>query len=73
MPRAHGRELRVWYNWSRIHRALRVTPAMAAGLSDSLLDWANIVELIELEAPRPGSRGAYKRKAADAEPQINKA
>ena len=23
----------VWYNWIRIHKTLRVTPAMAAGLS----------------------------------------
>ena len=23
----------VWYNWLRIHKTLRVTPAMAAGLS----------------------------------------
>ena len=25
----------VWYNWIRIHKTLRTTPAMAAGLSDT--------------------------------------
>jgi hypothetical protein len=26
----------VWYNWIRIHNTLRVTPAMAAGLSETV-------------------------------------
>jgi len=42
-----------WYNWVRIHSAIRVTPAMAAGLTDKLMDWADIVRLIdEREAAR---------------------
>lgn len=37
----------VWYNWMRIHKALRVTPAMAAGLTDKVMDMADIVKLID--------------------------
>jgi len=36
-----------WYNWVRIHSAIRVTPAMAAGLTDKLMDWAGIVRLVD--------------------------
>ncbi len=37
----------VWYNWIRIHATLRVTPAMAAGLTDKLMDWAEVVQMID--------------------------
>jgi IS1 family transposase len=37
----------VWYNWIRIHKSLRVTPAMAAGLTDGLLEWADVVRMID--------------------------
>ncbi len=37
----------VWYNFARINSAVRVAPAMAAGLSDRLWDVADIVKLIE--------------------------
>ncbi len=37
----------VYYNWTRIHTSLRVTPAMAAGLTDKLMDWAGIVQMID--------------------------
>ena len=43
----------VWYNWMRIHKTLRVTPAMAADLTDKLMDWSDVVRMIdnrELEA-----------------------
>ncbi|MCY4440414.1 MAG: hypothetical protein OXE53_09435 [Deltaproteobacteria bacterium] len=36
-----------WYNWVRIHKTLRVTPAMEAGLTDTTKDMDWIVELIE--------------------------
>ena len=32
-----------WYNLVRIHRTLRVTPAMAAGVSDRVWDLAELV------------------------------
>ncbi len=37
----------VWYNFARINSAVRVAPAMAAGISDQLWDVADIVKLIE--------------------------
>jgi hypothetical protein len=37
----------VWYNFVRIHKTLRVSPAMAAGLTDRLWDTADIVKLAD--------------------------
>jgi IS1 family transposase len=37
----------VFYNWIRIHKTLRVTPAMAAGLADRVWSWEDIVALID--------------------------
>lgn len=37
----------VWHTWIRIHKSLRVTPAMAAGLTDKLKDWADVVSMID--------------------------
>lgn len=36
-----------FYNWMRIHKTLRVTPAMAAGLTDKLMGWADVVRMID--------------------------
>jgi hypothetical protein len=55
----------VWYNWIRIHKTLRVTPAMAAGLSQTVMDWLDIVALMDEEAPKPGPRGPYRKKSAE--------
>ena len=51
----------VWYNFVRIHKSLRVTPAMAAGVTDTLRDMEWIVSLIDEQAPKPGPRGSYKK------------
>ncbi|PYQ90688.1 MAG: hypothetical protein DMG02_10215 [Acidobacteria bacterium] len=46
----------VWYNWIRVHKTLRVTPAMQAGLADRVFDMIDLVALIEqAEAPQPAS------------------
>jgi IS1 family transposase len=37
----------VWYNWIRTHKAHRVTPAMAAGLTERLMDMADVARLID--------------------------
>jgi IS1 family transposase len=50
----------VWYNWVRIHKSLRVTPCMAAKVTDRLWDWADIVAIMDAEVPKPGPRGPYK-------------
>ncbi|MGH9408623.1 MAG: IS1 family transposase [Vicinamibacterales bacterium] len=44
----------VWYNWMKVHKTLRVTPAMQAGLADRVFEMADLVALIEqAEAPMP--------------------
>jgi IS1 family transposase len=42
----------VWYNFARINSAVRMSPAMAAGLETRLWDVADIVNLIELAQPK---------------------
>ncbi len=37
----------VHYNWIRIHKSLRVSPAMAANISDRLWSWEDIIALID--------------------------
>ena len=39
----------VWYNFLRIHKTLRVTPAMAADLSKTIMNWSNIVEAMDAD------------------------
>lgn len=35
-----------YYNFSRIHKSLRITPAMAAGVSDHVWSIEEIVQLV---------------------------
>jgi hypothetical protein len=51
----------VWYNFVRIHKTIHVTPAMAAGLTDSVMDMADIVAMIDARAGVPKKRGPYKK------------
>lgn len=50
----------VHYNFVRIHKTLKCTPAMAAGVSDTLHDMKWVVGLIDARAPK--KRGPYKTK-----------
>ncbi len=52
----------VHYNFCRINKTLKVSPAMAAGVSDTLHDVECIVGLIDARAPKPGRPKAYKKK-----------
>jgi IS1 family transposase len=52
----------VWYNWVRIHKSLRVTPAMAAGLTDKLMGFEDIVAMIDAREGPPKKRGSYKKR-----------
>jgi len=49
------------YNFCRIHKTQKVTPAMAAGVSETLhyLEW--IVGLIDARASETTKRGPYKK------------
>lgn len=50
----------VYYNFCRIHKTLRVTPAMEAKLTKKPMTIEDIVNLIPVEAPK--KRGPYKKK-----------
>jgi IS1 family transposase len=52
----------VWYNWVRIHKTLRVTPAMAAGLTDKLMSFEDIVALMDAREGGPKKRGSYRKQ-----------
>src|SRR5438874_2100055 len=50
----------VFYNFVRIHKTLRMSPAMAAGISDRLWSVEDIVALIDAAQAEPKKRGPYK-------------
>ena len=52
----------VFYNWTRIHKSLRVTPAMAAGLTDRLWTMEDVAEMIDATLPKPGRPTTYKKR-----------
>lgn len=54
----------VFYNFTRMHKTLRVTPAMAAGITDRLWSLEDVVAKIDAMAPAPKPRGPYKKRAA---------
>ena len=47
----------VFYNFCRIHKTLKVSPAMASGVIDTLRDAEWIVGLIDARAPKPAKPG----------------
>ena len=51
-----------FYNWCRIHKTLRVSPAMAAGLTDKLLSFDDLIVLMDAAAPKPGRPKTYKKR-----------
>jgi IS1 family transposase len=52
----------MYYNFVRIHKTLRVTPAMAAAVTDRLWEIADIAKLVEDADAAPGKRGPYRRR-----------
>ena len=50
------------YNFCRIHKSLRVTPAMEAGLTNELRDMEWIVGLIDARAPKPSRPKTYRKR-----------
>lgn len=51
------------YNFGRIHKSLRVTPAMQAGIADHVWSLEEIATLVVDEAPK--KRGPYKNRLKD--------
>lgn len=54
----------VYYNFCRIHRSLKVTPAMEAKLDTTVRDMEWIVGLVDARAPAPRRPKTYRRRAA---------
>lgn len=52
----------VWCNFVKTHMALKMTPAMAAGVSDTLMGMGDVANLVDAAAPKPGQRGPYKKR-----------
>ncbi len=53
----------MYYNFCRQHKSLnKLTPAMAAGVTERLWDVEDIVALIDAAAPAPVKRGPYRKK-----------
>ena len=55
----------VFYNFVRIRKTLRVTPAMAAGVTDKLSSMEDIAEMVDAAAPKSGRPKTYKKRAAE--------
>ncbi len=54
----------MYYNFVRIHKTLKVTPAMAAGVTNKLWSMEDIVERMDYYVPAPKSRGPYKKRVS---------
>ncbi len=54
----------VFYSFVRIHKTLKMTPAMAACVTDCLWSMEDIAALVEAAQPKSGKRGPYKKKLA---------
>lgn len=52
----------VFYNFCRVHKSLRVTPAQQAGLTDRIWEMTDIVAYMDSLAPAPAKRGPYKKR-----------
>jgi IS1 family transposase len=54
----------VWYNYVKQHKSLKgISPAMAAGISDTPWSVTDLAEMVDVAATKPGKRGPYKKTA----------
>ena len=51
------------YNFCRTHKTLRMTPAMAAGVTGRLWDVDDLVALVEAAEPAAKKRGPYRKRS----------
>ena len=56
----------VFYNFVRIHKTVKCSPAMAAGVTGKLWSMDDVLALIDAKAEAPKARGSYKPRAAKA-------
>jgi IS1 family transposase len=52
----------MFYNFVRVHKTLRMSPAMAAGVSATLWTMEDIANRIEARTTKPAKRGPYKKR-----------
>jgi hypothetical protein len=52
----------VQYNFLRVHQTLRVTPIMAANLSQTVMTWDDIVEIMDADGPATNAGRIRKRR-----------
>jgi hypothetical protein len=55
------------YNFCRQHKSLRITPAMAAGVTERLWKAEDIVNLLDVAQEPPKKRGPYKPRRISIE------
>jgi hypothetical protein len=54
----------VWYNFVKMHRTLKMTPALAAGVTNTLWGMKELVALVDaFDAAQPRKRPGRKPKA----------
>jgi hypothetical protein len=57
----------MFYNFVRMHSTLRMSPAMAAGITDRLWEMSDIVALIDVRAEAPKRPATYRKRGEAAE------
>ena len=55
-----------WYNFVRVHQSLKMTPAMAAGVTDTFHEIEDLVDMIEAAEPKPNRPKHYRKLATGA-------
>ena len=55
----------MYYNFVKIHQALKVTPAMEAGLTNRLWVISDLVDIIDANEEAPKKRGPYKKRQSE--------
>jgi IS1 family transposase len=53
----------VWYNYARINTAVKMAPAMAAGISSRLWEMSDIVALIDAREEVPKRPATYRKRS----------
>src|SRR5262249_27602461 len=54
----------VWYNFVKLHKAHRMTPAMAAGMTGKLWSMTDVAEMVDAMLPKGSLRGPYRPAVA---------
>ena len=55
----------LFYNFIWVHKTLRMSPAIAAGIASSLMTFEDVVARMDLMAPKPGRPVVYKKKSEE--------